>query len=271
MIKRDRYDAVMLPILVNAKRDYKKRIVVPDGWVKGGLKRPFGREPNSYTTHDLAVSVLPLDALQCLQDGEKLAELTKSYTLAFPEESRLTLVAFTTLVQAVNNRDLGLLKKYKDLMIADRLLRWKKVVEDGESQEPGLWGTWSKDDERFWANSTKADLVRKLKRPLTLIASEITERLEKAQFVVWWRAETRQFAPGLYCPDLPTALAALLVSRIISPLNWATCARQGCDIQFIRIRRGQKFHDPRCGNAQRQIRARERERERRKREKERRS
>lgn len=78
------------------------------------------------------------------------------------------------------------------------------------------------------------------------ITAKFTAGLSKAKFVVWQHKLTKRFIPGLYCPDIMTAIYASVLYGLGSPGGLGVC--QKCGNPFIRSRRGPKQHycDHKC-------------------------
>jgi hypothetical protein len=51
--------------------------------------------------------------------------------------------------------------------------------------------------------------------------------LSKARFVVWWSDVGKKLVPGLYCPDIVTALYALAMWSSGTAGGWAICQKCG--------------------------------------------
>jgi hypothetical protein len=76
------------------------------------------------------------------------------------------------------------------------------------------------------------------------LSEAFTAGLSKTRFVVWWTDVGRKLVPGLYCPDILTALYASVLSTIGTPGGLAVCQR--CGEHFIRSRAKQLYCDHKC-------------------------
>ena len=76
------------------------------------------------------------------------------------------------------------------------------------------------------------------------LSEAFTEGLSKTRFVVWWTEVGKKLAPGLYCPDILTALYASVLSTLGTPGGLGVCQR--CGEHFIRSRAKQLYHDHKC-------------------------
>ena len=76
------------------------------------------------------------------------------------------------------------------------------------------------------------------------VSEALTEGLSKARFVVWWTDVAKKLVPGLYCPDIVTALYASAIWSYGTSGGWAIC--QKCDKDFARRRAKQFYCSNRC-------------------------
>ncbi len=76
------------------------------------------------------------------------------------------------------------------------------------------------------------------------LSEAFTEGLSKTRFVVWWSEVAKRFVPGLYCPDIVTALYALAMWSTGTAGGWAIC--QKCGKDFVRKRRKQLYCSTQC-------------------------
>jgi hypothetical protein len=76
------------------------------------------------------------------------------------------------------------------------------------------------------------------------LSEAFTEGLSKTRFVVWWSEVAKRFVPGLYCPDMVTALYALAVWSTGTAGGWAIC--QKCRKDFARKRTKQLYCSTQC-------------------------
>jgi hypothetical protein len=82
------------------------------------------------------------------------------------------------------------------------------------------------------------------KTPALFISEALTRGLRDAKLVIWWARMERKLAPGLFCPDIMTALYTLLLSSIGCPGGIAVCQR--CRTPFIRSKGIQLYCGHRC-------------------------
>ena len=68
--------------------------------------------------------------------------------------------------------------------------------------------------------------------------------LSKTRFVVWWSDVGKKLVPGLYCPDIVTALYALAMWSNGTAGGWAICQR--CNKDYPRSRVKQVYCSHRC-------------------------
>ena len=76
------------------------------------------------------------------------------------------------------------------------------------------------------------------------LSEAFTEGLSKTRFVVWWSEVAERFVPGLYCPDIVTALYALAMWSTGTAGGWAIC--QKCRKDFARKRTKQLYCSTQC-------------------------
>lgn len=80
--------------------------------------------------------------------------------------------------------------------------------------------------------------------PTLVLAETFTAGLSKARFVVWWSHVGQKLVPGLYCPDIVTALYALAMWSSGTAGGWAIC--QKCNKDYPRSRAKQLYCSHRC-------------------------
>ena len=76
------------------------------------------------------------------------------------------------------------------------------------------------------------------------LAERFTEGLSKTRFVVWWSHVGKRLVPGLYCPDIVTALYALAMWSSGTAGGWAICQR--CNKDYPRSRAKQRYCSHKC-------------------------
>jgi hypothetical protein len=76
------------------------------------------------------------------------------------------------------------------------------------------------------------------------LSKAFTVGLSKTRFVVWWHDATEKFVPGLYCPDIVTALYALAMWSSGTAGGWAICQR--CKKDYPRSRGKQRYCSHKC-------------------------
>lgn len=79
------------------------------------------------------------------------------------------------------------------------------------------------------------------------VSEAFTAGLRKTRFVVWWTDIGKKLVPGLYCPDIVTALYALAMWGYGTAGGWAIC--QKCNSDFARKRAKQLYCSTRCQSA----------------------
>jgi hypothetical protein len=84
-------------------------------------------------------------------------------------------------------------------------------------------------------------------KPISFALSEaFTAGLSKTRFVVWWFIAAKKFVPGLYCPDIVTALYALAMWSSGTPGGWAICQNRKCGKDYPRSRTKQRYCSHKC-------------------------
>jgi hypothetical protein len=76
------------------------------------------------------------------------------------------------------------------------------------------------------------------------ISELFTAGLSKTRFVVWWSDVGKKLVPGLYCPDILTALYALAMWSSGTAGGWAICQR--CNKDYPRSRAKQLYCSHKC-------------------------
>lgn len=76
------------------------------------------------------------------------------------------------------------------------------------------------------------------------ITEAFTKGLSKVKFVIWWSTVANKFVPGLYCPDLATAIYASYLSKIGTRGGIGICQR--CRASFPRSRKNQRYCSHKC-------------------------
>jgi len=76
------------------------------------------------------------------------------------------------------------------------------------------------------------------------LSEAFTAGLSKTRFVVWWSHVGNKLVPGLYCPDIVTALFALAMWGSGTAGGWAICQR--CNKDYPRSRAKQRYCSHRC-------------------------
>jgi hypothetical protein len=76
------------------------------------------------------------------------------------------------------------------------------------------------------------------------LSEAFTAGLSKTRFVVWWSDVGKKLVPGLYCPDIVTALYALAMWSNGTAGGWAIC--QKCGEDFPRSRAKQLYCSHKC-------------------------
>jgi len=94
-----------------------------------------------------------------------------------------------------------------------------------------------------------------IKTVTAAISEAFTEGMSKTRFVVWWSDIGRKLVPGLYCPDIVTALYALAMWSYGTAGGWAIC--QKCNSDFARRRAKQLYCSGRCQAAAGMVRLRQ--------------
>jgi hypothetical protein len=78
------------------------------------------------------------------------------------------------------------------------------------------------------------------------ITAKFTAGLSEARFVIWEDKPTGKFVPGLYCPNVLTALYASILYGLGVPGGLAICRNPKCRQPFLRSRTKQQYCGHRC-------------------------
>lgn len=117
----------------------------------------------------------------------------------------------------------------------------------------------SKRDRKIVDLSAKISAAYK---PAAFALSEaFTAGLSKTRFVVWWYAAAKKFVPGLYCPDIVTALYALAMWSSGAVGGWAVCQNPKCGKDYSRSRAEQRYCTHKCQVAAAMRRMREKQKQ----------
>src|SRR5215469_11415920 len=223
-IKRDGDNVgTTIRVLIPAVRGEKG-----DGWVTRDQTVVDEEEGSGHQLRDLTVQVVPLARISALLSGKADR---KGTAWQLTQEEKQELLRLATLVEGAVTRNQSRLRLYIK-MESNSLLALAEVNRR------------SAEDRRRVALSRAQNAFR-------TIGNEVNRRLGRVQFVIWWVEEERHFAPGLLCRDLPTAVAALLVSRITASQNLAICALPSCRSQFVRVKKNNHYCSRKCGDAHR--------------------
>ena len=100
---------------------------------------------------------------------------------------------------------------------------------------------------------------RALSDPIRELGEQFNMGIYTTVNVIWWAEHEKRFAPGLFCPDMPTALYALALTRIGEPGGLSVCLR--CGKPFLRSRGTgkQSYCNYRCRSAAAMVRYRKRQ------------
>ena len=79
------------------------------------------------------------------------------------------------------------------------------------------------------------------------VSEAFTEGLSKTRFVAWWTDIGKKLVPGLYCPDIVTALYALAMWGYGTEGGWAIC--QKCNNDFARKHSKELYCSAKCQSA----------------------
>lgn len=217
------------------------------------------------------VCEVPEDALDVFTDDDRRRKFERLFGKA--SESRYAGVkAALLLIQAIEDRDPRRVREYASWQavaeykaeqeMADRLVRSFKT--EG-AHELSVIARTVREQSEMTVSEERHKLLTRVSGPNPLVAvSELLMQLNRwirgAHFVLYFDRAQEKTLPGLFCPDVGTALAALVFDRIPSSRGVGVCKR--CGKPFLRTKPGQRYHSLQCGNADRK--ARERTRRRRK-------
>ena len=83
-----------------------------------------------------------------------------------------------------------------------------------------------------------------VKTPVFALSEAFTAGLSRTRFVVWWSDMGKKLVPGLYCPDILTALYALAMWSSGTAGGWAICLK--CKKDYPRSRAKQRYCSHKC-------------------------
>lgn len=93
----------------------------------------------------------------------------------------------------------------------------------------------------------KGEISAEVKTAILALSEAFTAGLSKTRFVVWWSEVGKKFVPGLYCPDIVTALYALVMWSSGTAGGWAICQNPRCKKKdYLRSRVKQRYCTHKC-------------------------
>jgi hypothetical protein len=92
----------------------------------------------------------------------------------------------------------------------------------------------------------KGGISAEVKTAVLALSGAFTTGLSKTRFVVWWSDIGKKFVPGLYCPDIVTALYALAMWSSGTAGGWAICQNPKCGKDYPRSRAKQRYCSHKC-------------------------
>lgn len=116
--------------------------------------------------------------------------------------------------------------------ISRKLVRKPAALSLSRSERDGKGQVW------------KGEIDAEVRSAALAFTEAFTAGLSKTQFVVWWSDVAKKFVPGLYCPDIVTALYALAIWSSGTAGGWAIC--QKCGVDFARRHPAQLYHSHKC-------------------------
>lgn len=91
----------------------------------------------------------------------------------------------------------------------------------------------------------KLDIRQIKSKPHQMLAEKMTEGATRVKFVLWYRrGRKKKFLPGLFCPDVLTALYAHALLRVVGGRGLAVC--EICGKALIRSRGTRKTCSGKC-------------------------
>lgn len=87
-------------------------------------------------------------------------------------------------------------------------------------------------------------IIQSLEEAEFALSKAFTAGMREARFVVWWHNYARKLVPGLYCPDILSALYAIAMWSSGTAGGWAIC--QKCKLDYPRRRAKQKYCTSNC-------------------------
>jgi hypothetical protein len=92
----------------------------------------------------------------------------------------------------------------------------------------------------------KGEISAEIRSATLALAEAFTAGLSKTRFVVWWSDIGKKFVPGLFCPDIVTALYALAMWSSGTTGGWAICQNSRCKKDYPRSRVKQRYCSHKC-------------------------
>jgi hypothetical protein len=93
----------------------------------------------------------------------------------------------------------------------------------------------------------ECEISAEVKTAVLALSEAFTAGLSKTRFVVWWSNVGKKFVPGLYCPDIVTALYALVMWSSGTAGGWAICQNPRCKKKdYFRSRVKQRYCSHKC-------------------------
>jgi hypothetical protein len=235
---RDRDDVVTaIPVLIPiGKSEKRDGIVFRDDVVFASVvdntepsvedTTPSDRVEQPFRLGNVEVKVLPLGGLySLLSKGMD----RKGARWQLEKQERTELIALMTLVQGVATGRRDTLDSYA--AIAERLF---------------------KDLAKLRGEDPKQFIQSRLQNANETLGADLNRKLTGVRLVIWWADKQKQFVPGLLCDNLHEAFAALLASRTTASQNFAICALPSCATPFVRLKKNNRYHTRKCGDAHRQ-------------------
>jgi hypothetical protein len=204
--------------------------------------------------YDIRVRVVAPGSVEDLLADAPRGSRARTYPTV-RQTQRAGLFALLRLTQLIQTRQSKHRAAYVSLEFGEEVRRW--IAEDAKLRDAFGANNWPRLNKERLADARKSvvkSLARRIRFPLSEVSRQLNGRLRKATFVVWWADRDKKLFPGIFCEEMETAFAAMLVSRVASPEGLAVCQR--CGKRFVRKKRIQRYCTLRCGNAARKSRQR---------------
>ncbi len=198
---------------------------------------------------DIPVRVLPDDALDALGDNRRRTSLENKFGKHLLNTDYDYLLALQARVD---------FHQYQSTMSPDAITAEERglFAQISELAEIIPGRPLSESEKKFIDAGMKGSMWTRRYEPARFFGEVFGNQLQNARFVIWMTTE-KLLAPGIFCPDLRTALVALIAVSLVHVKGYSVCKQ--CGKRFIRERRRMWYCSIACGNTLRKRRQRQRE------------